>query len=55
MIPSGIADLVAESEDLDPIKEEPFESLLPGDAKDLLEEGAVAAPVSYTHLRAHET
>lgn len=43
VIPAGIADIMADSQGAEPISEEPFESLLPGDAKDLLEDGADAA------------
>jgi len=42
VIPSGIADLISESESVSPISEEPFESLLPSDAKDLLDSGDAA-------------
>lgn len=41
VIPSGIEDLVADSESVMPLTEEPFENLLPNDAKDLLEPSEV--------------
>ena len=43
VIPNGIEDLVEESEKVEPLKEKPFESLLPVDAKDLLEPAAAEA------------
>lgn len=43
VIPNGIEDLVEESENVEPLKELPFEALLPSDAKDLLEPAAEGA------------
>jgi hypothetical protein len=39
VLPDGIADLIEDAEGISPLREEPFESLLPTDAKDLLAEG----------------
>jgi len=40
VLPDGIADLMDDAEGFAPLSEEPFESLLPSDAKDLLAGGA---------------
>ena len=42
VIPAGLEDLVGDASPVAPAKEEPFESLLPNDAKDLF--GAASAP-----------
>jgi len=39
VLPDGIADIMADSASAEPLKEESFESLLPADAKDLLDGG----------------
>jgi hypothetical protein len=41
VLPDGIADFM-DAEGVEPLKDEPFESLLPSDAKDLLAEGVEA-------------
>ena len=43
VFPDGIADLLEDAEGVAPLREEPFESLLPNDAKDLLSEGGIDA------------
>jgi len=40
VLPAGIADIMADSMSAAPLAEEPFDSLLPTDAKDLLAGGA---------------